>query len=66
MMRVEDIEQGILRLPKDQLQQFRVWYEKFDAQKWDEQIEQDANDGKLDAIAESALAEYKSGKSRKL
>ena len=65
-MRVEDIEQGILGLPQDQLKQFRAWYEKFDANKWDEQIEQDANDGKLDAIAESALAEYKLGKVRKL
>lgn len=65
-MRVEDIEQGILGLPQDQLKQFRAWYEKFDANKWDEQIEQDATDGKLDAIAESALAEYKLGKARKL
>jgi len=65
-MRVEDIEQGILDLPQDQLKQFRAWYEKFDAEKWDEQIEQDAKDGRLDVIAESALAEYKSGKARKL
>lgn len=65
-MRVEDIEQGILGLPQDQLKQFRAWYEKFDANKWDEQIEQDAKDGKLDAIAEIALAEYTSGKAKKL
>jgi major membrane immunogen (membrane-anchored lipoprotein) len=65
-MRVEDIEQGILGLPQDQLKRFRAWYEKFDADTWDDQIEQDAKDGKLDAIAESALAEYKSGKARKL
>jgi major membrane immunogen (membrane-anchored lipoprotein) len=65
-MRVEDIEQGILGLPQDQLKQFRAWYAKFDANKWDEQIEQDAKDGKLDAIADSAFAEYKSGKARKL
>jgi hypothetical protein len=65
-MRVEDIEQGILDLPQDQLKQFRAWYEKFDAEKWDEQIEQDAKLGKLDAIAESALLEYKSGKAKKL
>lgn len=65
-MRVEDIEQGILGLPQEQLKQFRAWYEKFDADKWDEQIEQDVKNGKLDAIAETALAEYKSGKTRKL
>ncbi|GGY78111.1 hypothetical protein GCM10011613_23380 [Cellvibrio zantedeschiae] len=65
-MRVEDIEQGILGLQQDQLQQFRAWYEKFDAEKWDEQIELDVKSGKLDVIAESALAEYRSGKARKL
>lgn len=65
-MRVEDIEQGILNLPQDQLLRFRAWYEKFDADKWDEQIEQDANNGKLDAVAEAALAEYTSGKVRRL
>jgi major membrane immunogen (membrane-anchored lipoprotein) len=53
-------------LPQDQLKQFRAWYEKFDANKWDEQIDQDVKDGRLDAIAEAALAEYKSGKARKL
>lgn len=65
-MRVEDIEQGILGLPQDQLKQFRAWYEKFDANKWDEQIEQDVKEGKLDAIADAALAEYKSGKAKRL
>lgn len=65
-MRVEDIEQGILGLQQDQLKQFRAWYEKFDADKWDEQIEQDVKEGKLDAIADAALAEYKSGKAKRL
>lgn len=65
-MRIEDIEQGILNLPHDQLLQFRAWYEKFDADKWDEQVTQDANNGKLDAVAEAALAEYKSGKVKRL
>ncbi len=65
-MRVEDIEQGILGLPQDQLKQFRAWYEKFDADKWDEQIEQDVKEGRFDAIADAALAEYKSGKAKRL
>jgi len=63
---VEDIENEIIRLPQDQLRKFRAWYEKFDADKWDKQIETDVADGKLDALAEKAIAEHKSGKSKKL
>jgi major membrane immunogen (membrane-anchored lipoprotein) len=63
---LKTLNRASLSLPQDQLKQFRAWYEKFDANKWDEQIDQDVKDGRLDAIAEAALAEYKSGKARKL
>jgi hypothetical protein len=65
-MRVEDIEKSIMGLPLDQLVKFRAWYEQFDADNWDTQIAKDVTDGKLDVIAESALAEYKAGKATKL
>lgn len=63
---VEDIEKIITQLPQDQLCQFRAWYEKFDAQAWDEQIEKDAAAGRFDALAEAAVADYKAGKTRPL
>ncbi len=63
---VEDIEKEIARLPQDQLKKFRAWYEKFDADKWDAQIETDVADGKLDALAEKAIADHNAGKSKKL
>ena len=37
----------------------------FDADAWDAQIEFDAA-GKLDALAEEALAEYKAGKAKEI
>lgn len=64
-MRVEDIEKSIMSLPQDQLVKFRVWYEQFDADNWDNQIAQDVAEGKLDGVAESALAEYNAGKATK-
>lgn len=63
---VDEIEAAISRLPKDQLKRFREWYEKFDADEWDAQIEKDTLSGKLDAIAEQAMADHQAGKSRKL
>jgi conjugal transfer/entry exclusion protein len=63
---VEDIEKAITQLPQNQLQQFRVWYEKFDIDAWDEQIEKDVAAGKLDALAEASIADHKAGKSREI
>jgi len=33
---------------------------------WDQQIEADAKAGKLDALADEALADHRAGRSRKL
>lgn len=65
-MTIAEIEKAIAQLPKDQLKQFREWFNKFDADKWDEQIEKDAASGKFDALAEAAIADHKAGKTRKL
>lgn len=63
---VEEVEKAVTQLPPDQLRKFRAWYEKFDSDAWDVQIEQDILTGKLDAIANAAIADHKAGKSRKL
>ena len=63
---VENIEKAIRHLPPDQLREFRAWYEKFDSDAWDEQIEADAVSGKLDAIADAAIAAHIAGKSKKI
>ncbi|MCF6210480.1 MAG: hypothetical protein L3K24_07380 [Gammaproteobacteria bacterium] len=61
---VEDVEKAVAQLPPDQLKKFRAWYEKFDSDTWDEQIEKDISAGKLDALAEVAIADHKAGKTR--
>ncbi len=66
MKTVEEVEKAVTQLPADQLRKFRAWYEKFDAETWDQQIEQDILSGKLDKLAEAAIADHKSGKSKKL
>ena len=64
--KIEDIGRDIQQLSPEQLRQFRAWYEEFDSDNWDKQIEQDAANGKLDELANQALKEHKSGKTRKL
>ncbi len=63
---VEEIENAVAQLPEAQLRQFRSWYSKFDSEAWDEQIEKDVSTGKLDALAEAAIADHKAGKTKKL
>jgi len=63
---VEDIEKAITQLPQEQLLEFRAWYEKFDSDAWDAQIARDASAGKLDALADAAIAEHRAGKTKAL
>jgi hypothetical protein len=52
--------------PPQELARFRAWYEVFDAQQFDAAVERDAKAGKLDALAEEALAAHRAGRSREL
>lgn len=66
MSTIEQIEAAILTLSPEQFQQIRQWILDIDYQRWDEQLEQDIAEGKLDALAEEAIAEFKAGHYRQL
>lgn len=63
---VEAIEMAIQRLPPSDLAELRRWFTEFESSRWDAQIEVDAASGKLDALANEALAEYHGGRVREL
>ena len=63
MSRVERIEEQVKSLSLDELKAFRYWFLRFDAEHWDDQIEADANNGKLRSLAERALNDHASGRS---
>lgn len=65
-MSVIEIENAVAKLSPEDFAAFRTWFEELAADRWDEQIERDAKAGKLDALAEHALAEHKAGKTREL
>ena len=66
MTTAEDIEKVVERLAPRELARFRAWFETFDAEQFDAAIERDARAGKLDALAEEALAAHRTGRSREL
>jgi hypothetical protein len=66
MTTTEDIEKAIEQLDPRELARFRAWFDTFDADRFDAAIEHDVRAGKLDALAEEALAAHRAGQSRDL
>jgi len=56
MSKVENIEREIQKLTPSELEAFRRWFREYDSDEWDRQIEEDVRAGKLDKLAEEALA----------
>ena len=48
------------------IQSVRQWIFDVDYQRWDEQVERDIAEGKLDALAEEAISEFKAGQCREI
>ena len=65
-MTVEDIASAILQLPPAELDRFRLRFEMFEAERFDDRIEEDVEAGNLARIAHEALAEHGAGRTREL
>lgn len=63
---VKDIQEAVAQLSADDLVSFRSWYEDFDAKIWDEQFKDDVKAGRLDALADRALADFRVGRYEEL
>lgn len=50
MTKLEELEEEIKKLSPEELTQLRDWFLELDAESWDNQIERDAESGKLDKL----------------
>ena len=66
MTPVQRLEQEIKELNSRELASLRKWFQEYDAPEWDKQIEEDALAGKLDKLAEKAIADHKAGRTNEL
>ncbi len=66
MSTVKEIESAVSKLSRDELQSFRSWFQEFDAEAWDKQFEKDVHAGRLDALADEALADLRAGRCKDL
>ena len=64
MTKLEKLEREIEELTPEERAAFREWFVAFDVAAWDVDFERDANSGRLDRVAEDALAEYRAGRTR--
>ena len=66
MTTLREIEDAVSKLPEEQLNRFRQWFDEFVAESWDKQLEDDVRGGRLDRVADSALEEYRAGRCKEM
>lgn len=64
MTKIEEIAKAVAALPPEELAKFRAWFEEFDAEQFDKK--RDVRSGKLDGMADAALAEHRSRSTREI
>ena len=63
MNKIESIEREVRQLTTNELAGFRKWFQEFDAEAWDAQIERDVKVGGLEKLSRRSLKDHKAGKS---
>lgn len=66
MLTIEQIEAAILEIPPDKFHQLLEWFSELDYRRWDEQLEQDVASGKLEDLANEAIADFEAGRYREV
>ena len=66
MTTIEEIEKAVASLPEEDYRRFREWFLERDWAQWDEQIQADAESGKLDFLLQEAREEKRRGDLREL
>ena len=66
MADITALQKAVLALPDDDYARFRLWFSELDWEKWDRQIEEDSEKGKLDHLIAEALEAKEKGTLREL
>ena len=66
MESIDKIKSAITHLPDKEFDTFVDWFEKFEEERWDKELEKDIAEGKLDNLADEALNEFDSEKCSEL
>jgi hypothetical protein len=65
-MTIEELEKAVAKLPPEQFAEFRAWFERLDAARFDQKIERDAGAGRLDQLGDQAIDDFRKGRAREI
>ncbi|PDW05084.1 hypothetical protein [Candidatus Viridilinea mediisalina] len=66
MTTVSEIKTAITQLTLEELRELRTWYEQFEADQWDAELEADVAAGRLDSLADEAIRDFQAGTATEL
>jgi predicted transcriptional regulator len=66
MSSIEQIEEAVRQLSRQDLATFREWFAEYDAELWGHQMEEDIKAGRLDSLAEKAHRDFNEGRCMEL
>ena len=66
MAKIEALTNEIEQLSREELAVFREWFRKYDSDEWDKEIEEDIRAGRLEGLANEAIADHKAGRTKEL
>jgi hypothetical protein len=66
MTTIEEIERAVERLEGADFARFRDWFARLEADRFDRAIEADIKAGRLDKLADEALAHARAGRTKPL
>jgi hypothetical protein len=64
MARIEELTHEVQQLSREELAAFRDWFRRYDSDEWDKEIEEDILAGRLEGLADRAIADHKAGRTK--
>jgi hypothetical protein len=66
MISVSDIQQAVQSLPEEEFAAFSSWFDQYEEERWDRQMERDQKSGPPQSLIEKARADFEAGKCSRL
>ena len=66
MTTVAEIQEAVLALPEKEFETFSSWFDEYEDERWDRQIERDQKSGPLRDLMEKARSDFEAGKCTRL
>jgi hypothetical protein len=60
------VQDAVRALPAEDFNAFSSWFEQYEEQRWDRQIEQDQKSGPLRSLMEQARTDFEAGRCKPL